>query len=500
MARDRAHLMALSGSKAFTWTDCTATGPYNDVGNKFCYKEKSISISDLLCGLHVACANGDLSQVEYLLNNESNIDAWDIFSRTPLHYAARNGHLEVVMLLLEYSVNTNVQDHQGLTPLHMAVQNGYIRIAESLLARNADVGAQDANKNTPLHLAVRANHIHIVNTLIESEANINAQNDQGYTPLHLAVEKCYVSIVKTLIRLNANVHLSTHEGNTPLHLAACLGNAEIVKALIYELHLKANYDNNISAPPCLAASIVNSQNNTPLAASCDDQHREFDISDSDVCEFNAEPVGEIILTTLTEYIQERPKLVKERKRHVTFEDLLLFLGILEHMQGLCPRIKEPITVDDERKILEFVVAEDIQGILQALAENGLLEPVAKRGVANLFSKKDVVKKGTLCLTTAEDFSLLIAERNKHLLTISTWSVEFQLRTSNSTEMLQLYILLYIPPTLNTSSTLPPPFLLHSMYVVDITFASVIVFLYFCMLLLLCGDVETNPGPASSKCT
>ncbi|CAF3570989.1 unnamed protein product, partial [Rotaria sp. Silwood2] len=81
--------------------------------------------------LHLACKEGYLSIVEYLIEQDTQIDAIDADFWTPIHYACFKGHLEIVKLIylkekhffrkfLLMKTNTDA------TCLHLAVQSGNI--------------------------------------------------------------------------------------------------------------------------------------------------------------------------------------------------------------------------------------------------------------------------------------------------------------------------------------------------------------------------------------
>jgi len=63
---------------------------------------------------------------------------------TPLHRAAENGHLSVVEYLVNQNADINAQAYQRNigTPLHYAAQNGHLRVVEYLVNQKADINAK----------------------------------------------------------------------------------------------------------------------------------------------------------------------------------------------------------------------------------------------------------------------------------------------------------------------------------------------------------------------
>ena len=70
--------------------------------------------------LRCSVNNGDLIVVEYLINQNADINAKDKCSYTPLHCAADNGLFDVVEHLVNRNVDINAKDKDDMTPLHYA--------------------------------------------------------------------------------------------------------------------------------------------------------------------------------------------------------------------------------------------------------------------------------------------------------------------------------------------------------------------------------------------
>ena len=68
--------------------------------------------------LHIACNQGYLSIVQYLIEKGANIEAKDKYQQTPLHIACQNNNLPVVQYLIEKGANIEAQDYQKRTLIH----------------------------------------------------------------------------------------------------------------------------------------------------------------------------------------------------------------------------------------------------------------------------------------------------------------------------------------------------------------------------------------------
>ncbi|XP_065516429.1 ankyrin repeat domain-containing protein 36C-like isoform X2 [Lathamus discolor] len=182
--------------------------------------------------LHRAAACGDLAQVRQGLKKHG-VDGRDKADRTPLHLACANGHVDVVTYLVENKCKLNLFDNDNRSPLMKAVQCQQEKCVAILLEHGADPNLADADGNTALHLAVISPNTSVAGLLLEHNANIDAQNKEGCTPLLLAVSEHQEEIVEFLLKKGADVHARDQCERTPLMTAASGGELNLVKALLH---------------------------------------------------------------------------------------------------------------------------------------------------------------------------------------------------------------------------------------------------------------------------
>ncbi|XP_024121974.1 tonsoku-like protein isoform X1 [Oryzias melastigma] len=103
--------------------------------------------------LHRACIDGNLKQVQYLVEQGHPVNPRDYCGWTPLHEACNHGHYDVVAVLLERGANINDAGGplcEGVTPLHDALTCGNFGVARLLVERGASVTLQNSKGETAL--------------------------------------------------------------------------------------------------------------------------------------------------------------------------------------------------------------------------------------------------------------------------------------------------------------------------------------------------------------
>ncbi|XP_064278383.1 ankyrin repeat domain-containing protein 26 isoform X8 [Passer domesticus] len=181
--------------------------------------------------LHRAAAGGDLAQVRQGLRKYS-IDGRDKAERTALHLACANGHVDVVTFLVENKCKLNLFDNDNRSPLMKAVQCQQEKCVAILLEHGADPNLADADGNTALHLAVLSGSTAVAGLLLQHDAHIDAQNKEGCTPLILAVSEHHEEIMEFLLKKGADVHARDQCERTPLMTAASGGELNVIKVLL----------------------------------------------------------------------------------------------------------------------------------------------------------------------------------------------------------------------------------------------------------------------------
>jgi ankyrin repeat protein len=100
---------------------------------------KSEKASKGVTPLHVAARFGLTEFARHLRPEKSNVDAVDVFGRTPLWWAANCGHADTIIFLVQVGANPDViEKFRGLRPLHEAASRNHAEAARALLEAGVD--------------------------------------------------------------------------------------------------------------------------------------------------------------------------------------------------------------------------------------------------------------------------------------------------------------------------------------------------------------------------
>lgn len=113
--------------------------------------------------------------VRWLITEGADINAVDIYNRTPLHQHAmyHNGNIDI---FLELGANIKALDKEGNTPLHMAAGSSFnAEMVETLLKKGANALTKNKRGDTPLaHALSRANNVDIKDLAVVSDLLLEA--------------------------------------------------------------------------------------------------------------------------------------------------------------------------------------------------------------------------------------------------------------------------------------------------------------------------------------
>ncbi|XP_071111901.1 serine/threonine-protein phosphatase 6 regulatory ankyrin repeat subunit B-like [Haliotis cracherodii] len=240
--------------------------------------------------LHVACLEGHVDMVKYVLSQKvADINSRGQYGRTPLMVAAEKGLRQVFDLLVgeeadvslvddnrdnilhvtclgghvdmvKYVLSQKVADihsrgNYGRTPLMMAAEKGHRQVFDLLVTQGADVTLVDDDRHNILHVASLGGHVDIVKyVLLQKVADINSRGRYGWTPLMVAAQKGHRQVFDLLVTQGADVSLVDDDGNNVLHVACLEGHVDIVKYVLSQKVADINSRGRYGSTPLMVAA------------------------------------------------------------------------------------------------------------------------------------------------------------------------------------------------------------------------------------------------------
>ncbi|VDI65891.1 Hypothetical predicted protein [Mytilus galloprovincialis] len=189
---------------------------------------------------YVACKNGHIAVVKYLIHYYEDVNAEMAYKTTALSAACYNGHTEVAKLLLENNADINRTNNLKHNALYCACYSGNVQLVSLLLRTyNLDKTIRDNDDRITLHTSCVRGNTQRLKQAKKFVRDVNQQSDDGQTPLFSACFEGHYETVKLLLDLNGqtlekcvDTTIKVNEGFSSLHIACNNGHTEVVKLLI----------------------------------------------------------------------------------------------------------------------------------------------------------------------------------------------------------------------------------------------------------------------------
>ncbi|KAK7603806.1 hypothetical protein V9T40_003805 [Parthenolecanium corni] len=137
--------------------------------------------------LHIACCNGNIQLIQYLLQNGCLVHVKDRDNKTPLMDATLNDHHEAIRLLKKCGGHFAASDEYVAEALCSAAARGLTLRLTSYQLAGVDLNKSDYSGRTPLHASVLTNQIETVKFLLENGVSVHVKDLLNHTPLDYAI-------------------------------------------------------------------------------------------------------------------------------------------------------------------------------------------------------------------------------------------------------------------------------------------------------------------------
>lgn len=187
--------------------------------------------------LHAAAEQNDVSTIQRLVSEGTEIDARDTTGSTALLVATRANKVDVALSLIEAGADVNAKDQINDSAYLYAGARGHLDILKATLTHGADLQSTNRFGGTALIPAAERGHVDTVQTLIDAGVAVDHVNNLGWTALLEAIllsdgGERHQQIVALLLKAGADPNLADGQGITPLQHARSRGYREIESALL----------------------------------------------------------------------------------------------------------------------------------------------------------------------------------------------------------------------------------------------------------------------------
>ncbi|MBN2268827.1 MAG: ankyrin repeat domain-containing protein [Acholeplasmataceae bacterium] len=190
------------------------------------------------------------NDLEYVKLNMTHLEMTDEKRKSLLHYAVIGSAMDVLNYLFDQDINVNLTDQHGESALFDCARKGKLELAKKLISRFASVNIENRQGELPIHLAAQKGNLDMIRLLIESGSFLNKKTMEDKLPVHYAIQGGQTEIVPYLLtQSKQSWFMKDTYGNTLLHHAAKTSNVRLIEML-----LNQNLDPNA----------LNSQFETPI--------------------------------------------------------------------------------------------------------------------------------------------------------------------------------------------------------------------------------------------
>ncbi|XP_071538284.1 L-asparaginase 1-like isoform X6 [Panulirus ornatus] len=175
-----------------------------------------------------AVVNSDLGRLEEIYQHGMEINFKDASSWTPLHMACSEGHLDVVTWLLQHGASVHIRDKLGHSPLNVAIENDHHKIILLLMKTGAHLTEPPLRLGEALVAAAAGDSATRLLSYRMAGVDLSLPDPCGRTALHAACTVGSEACVHVLLEADVTTDVRDRTDLTPAMCAQINNNQHLV--------------------------------------------------------------------------------------------------------------------------------------------------------------------------------------------------------------------------------------------------------------------------------
>ncbi len=232
--QNKLETISIRDSRGKTLLHHAVLGSANDVIDYLLNQDIDVNIVDQSgeSALFDCARKGKLTIAKKLISKYANLNLQNNRGETVLHLAAHKGDLDFIKLLVESEALLDVKTSYDRLPVHYAILAGHVHLINYLMeTSNQSLFYFDENQNSFLHYAARTTSIEMIRFFLDNDLDPNGLNSQFETPLFNAVKDGTRETVLELLKRDSFINLLNRRYETPIVLAKIHGHLDILELL-----------------------------------------------------------------------------------------------------------------------------------------------------------------------------------------------------------------------------------------------------------------------------
>lgn len=225
--------------------------------------------------LLAAANSGSVAAMEVLLRHGADPDAiTEPEGLSALDVACSNGRVDAVKYLLGRGFEAGRASGGGVTAAHLAAKSGSVSVLQVLLEHGANLDSQTTTeRRTPLSWAIVNDQSEVVSWLIDQQVDVNQRLSRGLTPLRLATIRKQAEMVQKLLAAGADPNVVCEDGETALLQAVFQRDESMVELLLaHGAHLMVA---GMRTPPLAVALFTRQSEVVEMLLRHDESHLDY---------------------------------------------------------------------------------------------------------------------------------------------------------------------------------------------------------------------------------